>query len=53
MTVHVLVAGRALCGAGSPDLWLADDRWVNEWEADKATCQKCQERATKRAKRHT
>lgn len=43
VVVHVLVAGRALCGRdGTPNQWRHDERWVQLVEATQATCTDCQ-----------
>ena len=42
MTVHILRAGRALCGlTGFPRDWPPSHRWVPEADADAATCHAC------------
>ena len=42
--VHVLKYGVALCGAGTPIQWPADDRWIADRDpdaVDEATCVPC------------
>lgn len=43
MTVHFLSAGAALCGAGAPLDWPADDRFVSHenGSVDDVTCPTC------------
>jgi hypothetical protein len=44
MTVHVLKAGLAVCGAGAPIYWPKDDTWVSVLDPEReqhATCVEC------------
>lgn len=45
-TVHILVAGRPLCGKkGTPSYWPEDHRWVSKMDAKDATCARCKNRS--------
>lgn len=42
MIVHILVAGRALCGEpGTPNQWPEGHWWVDTDHVQNATCQRC------------
>lgn len=42
LLVHILIAGRALCGRpGTPNTWDEDERWVGPDTTDDATCESC------------
>lgn len=45
LTVHYLIAGLALCGAGAPNEWPDGDLWVGpgNGKSEDVTCPECQE----------